>query len=283
MGNRVMLSAAVIAQDCADDIAACVDSLSFADEIVVVDACSEDGTDRVAHAHGARVVRNAWPGFSAQWRRAVDECRGTWVLICASDERATVELASSVRAAIGMTEEEAIPAGGRTAFAGGPNEERDAVIGYTIARRNHFLGVPIHHGRWAHDRPLRLFRRAQVRVDDAPVHEGFHVDGKTGDLDGVLDHFTHPSLDASIRRANLYTTLEAQGRMAGRRVYLVEAFVAAPRTFFNYYLRGGLWRDGVPGILLAATSAIYRSLLYLKTFLFQRDVRDAQKTDAMGS
>lgn len=282
------LSAVVIAQDCEDEIGACLDALAFADEIVLVDGGSVDATARVAREHGARVFVHPWPGFAAQWRYAIERARGRWVLVVASDEVVTPELARSVRRAIAASESGAAlahalgVAGKAEAHAvgesGAPGDDAagDAApqpVGWRVARRNYFLGVPVRHGPWARDHQLRLFRRDRVRVSEARVHEGFEVDGPVADLDGELVHHTHRTLRDSIDRLNRYTSLEAADRVGGRRVRRIEVVSAPVATFFSYWVRGGLWREGMPGFLLAATTAMYRSMRYLKTWLAQNGGR----------
>ena len=268
------LSAVVIAQDDEDTIGACLDALAFADEVVLVDGGSTDETVRVAREHGARVFENPWPGFAAQWRFAISRARGRWVLIVASDEIVTPALAAAVREAVthdgapGGGEGAAPPRAGAVPLPGGARAP-GRPAGYRVARRNHFLGVPVRHGPWARDRQLRLVRRDRVRVSEARVHEGFVVDGPVGDLDGELVHHTHRTLTESLDRMNRYTSLEAADRAGGRRVRRIEVFSAPVATFLAYWVRGGLWREGMPGFLLAATTALYRSMRYLKTYLAQ--------------
>lgn len=247
------LSAVVLTQNVAGMIERCLRALDFVDEIVVVDAGSADGTDRVARELGARVVSNPWPGFAGQRRVGIDAASGEWVFMCDSDEVATPELASEIGAVVS--------AGGD----GGPD-------GYRIRRRNHYMGRWIRNGPWAKDYQLRLFRRRAGRVTDQSVHEGVVVEGDTGTLEAPLLHFTHHTLTDSIARINRYTTLEARDRRARRRIGIVDPLVPPAGVFFNYYVRQGCWRDGTPGFLLSATTAIYKSLLYIKIYLLQRGI-----------
>ena len=243
----------MIAQDAAGVIARCVDSLSFADEIIVVDGGSTDETAELARAHGARVILNPWPGFAAQRRFALVQARYPWVFACDADEEVTPALANAIR--------EAITAGGN-----GP-------AGYRIRRRNQFLGAWVDAGPWVDDWQLRLARRDAVRVTDAAVHEGYAVGGSVGSLEPSLNHYTHPTITESVRRMNVYTSLEAHDRARRRRVRLLDPLVAPAGVFVNYYLIKGCWRAGVRGYLLAATTAMYRSILYIKTRAIQQSAR----------
>jgi glycosyltransferase involved in cell wall biosynthesis len=242
--TRPGVTALVIAQDAAVSIAACVDGLSFADEVVVVDGGSQDDTIAIARAHGARVVENPWPGFAAQRRFALERAGTEWVFGCDSDEVVTQELAAAIRAGVD----------------GAPV----AHIGYRVPRRNRFLGKWIEVGPWADDRQLRLARRDAVRVTDAAVLEGLAVDGSVGDLAPPLHHDTHPTLAESFRRMNDYTSLEAGDRARRRRIGALDPLFPPAGVWFKYYVLRGCWRAGVRGFLLAATTAMYKSVLYVK-------------------
>ncbi len=239
------LSALVIAQDAATLIDRCVASLSFADEIVVVDGGSVDGTPERARARGARVVKNPWPGFAAQRRFALEQARHAWVFACDADEEVTPGLAAAVRRVV--------------------DGDAGTAAGYRVHRRNQFLGAWVDSGPWADDWQLRLARRDAVRVTDAAVHEGYLVDGPVAALAPPLNHYTHPTIAESVRRMNVYTSLEARDRSRRRRVGAADPLLAPAGVFFNYYVVGGCWRAGVRGYLLAATTAMYKSVLYIKT------------------
>jgi glycosyltransferase involved in cell wall biosynthesis len=243
------VSALVIAQDAAAQIDRCLDGLSFADEVVVVDGGSVDATAEMARARGARVVSNPWPGFAAQRRFALQQARHPWVFACDADEEVTPELAAAIRRVV---------------------VEDGSTAGYRVHRRNQFLGAWVDTGPWADDWQLRLARRDAVRVTDAAVHEGYMVDGLVGDLAPPLNHYTHPTIAESVRRMNVYTSLEARDRARRRKVGVLDPLVAPVGVFFNYYVAKGCWRDGVRGYLLAGTTAMYKAVLYIKTRSLQR-------------
>jgi glycosyltransferase involved in cell wall biosynthesis len=245
----------VLAQNSADVLPRCLRSLAFADEVLVVDGGSNDGTAGMAADLGARVIVNPWPGFTAQRRFALEHARHAWVFVCDSDEEASEALGAEIRA-----------------VASG---ERGGAAGYVVRRRNQFLGGWMDVGPWARDRKLRLFRRDAVRVTEASVHEGYVVDGAVADLDGPLHHYAHPSIAESIARLNRYTTLEARDRAGRRRIRALDPLVSPAGVFFKYYVAKGCWRAGVRGYLLAAITAMYKSVLYVK-------IRSLQRTGAAG-
>lgn len=254
MSARASISAIVLTQNNAAIVERCIRSLGFADEIVVVDAESIDDTAAVARALGARVVEHAWPGFAEQRRFALSLARNTWVFMCDSDEEVTTELAREIVAAVAASAEQ----GG-----GAPN-------GFRVRRRNQFLGRWMDVGPWARDTQLRLFERSAVHVADVSVHESYRVDGRVETLAAALNHYAHPTIADSVQRLNRYTTLEARDRASRRRVGALDPLVLPAGAFLNFYAFKGCWRAGVEGFLLAATTAMYRAVLYVKIRSIQR-------------
>jgi glycosyltransferase involved in cell wall biosynthesis len=252
MGSR--LSSVVVAQNEEKNIARCLRSLLFADEIVVVDAFSEDRTAEIAREHGARVVSRVWDGFARQKQYAIDEARCEWILLVDADEEASPALAAEIRSIVEADPD--VPA-----------------AGYRVRRDNYFMGAPMRHGPWRDDTTVRLFRKGRGAVAQRPVHEGIVVSGETPTLQGPLFHYTHQTLSESFLRLNRYTTLEAADRVAKRRVGLFDVVVPPLGVFLRYYIIGGCWRVGTRGFLLSAVTAIYKSVLYAKICLLQTEGR----------
>lgn len=238
------VSALVLTQNNAPIVARCLQSLSFADEVIVVDAHSIDDTARIARSSGARVVEHAWSGFAEQRRFALSLARHPWIFACDSDEEVTPELAREIAAVV-------------DAGAADP-------AGYRVRRRSTFLGRWMDVGPWSRDTQLRLFRRDAVRVAEVAVHESYSVDGRVETLASLLLHYTHASITESVQRLNRYTTLEARDRAGRRRIRALDPLLLPAGTFFQYYVAKGCWRAGVEGFLLAATTAMYRAVLYIK-------------------
>ena len=166
------LSVIVITKNEAAHIEACLKSVAFADESIVVDSGSSDATPTLAASMGARVVRtDDWPGFGAQKNRALALARGDWVLSIDADERVGDELAAEIRAVVQRND------------SAGPT-------GYELNRLSSFCGQWMRHGDWYPDRVLRLFRRGAGRFSDDLVHERLLVDGHCARLNGELLHFT---------------------------------------------------------------------------------------------
>jgi len=247
-----MLSAVVVTQNEERNIERCLRSVQFADEIIVVDALSDDRTPELAQALGARVLSRKWEGFASQKQFAIDQAAGDWVLLIDSDEEVTPELEAEIKRVI--------------------TEGDGGASGYRIPRRNFFLGKRIEHGPWSRDYQLRLFKRDEGMIARRPVHEGVQLaKGIEQTLVNPLNHFTHQSLVDTVKRMNRYTSLEAAERAERRSVGLVDTVLPPAGVFLNYFVAKGGWRDGVHGFLLAATTAMYRSVLYIKIYLMQRD------------
>lgn len=244
-----LLSAVIITRNERKNIERCLRSVRFVDEIVVVDAVSDDGTVDIAASMGARVVSRPWPGFADQKQFAIEQARGDWVLLIDADEEVSDALSVEINEVLA----------GET-----------AMTGYWIRRRNQFLGKWINNGPWADDSHLRLFRKNKGSIARRPVHEGVQVDGELDTLQSPLYHYTHQSLTESFHRLNVYTTLEATERVSRRKIRPLDTLFPPIGVFLSYYFFKGCWKDGVHGFLLASTTAMYRSVLYLKILLLQR-------------
>jgi glycosyltransferase involved in cell wall biosynthesis len=227
------LSVIIICRDEADQIARCLESVRFADEIVVLDSGSTDGTTDVARRHTPHVFHQPWLGFGPQKNAAIDRCTGEWVLAIDCDEHVDPTLADAVR----------------TAIAGASGH-----AGFRVRRRSTLLGRPVRFGDWMRDRPLRLFRRDAGRFSDDAVHERLLLQGSEGLLPGILHHHPFQSLHAMVETMNRYSDLSAD--MPGRTgsppaVALLRAIGAFVR---GYVLKGG-FLDGAAGLLVAVGTA----------------------------
>src|ERR1700730_3751237 len=178
------LSAIIIAKNEARNIGACLDSLAFCDERIVVDGDSDDGTPEIARARGARVARAAWHGFGAQKNFALSLASGDWVLSIDADERVTPALARAIEDAIG----------------------RHGVDGYQMPRRSSFLGREMRHSGWSPDYVLRLFRRGRARFSDDLVHERVICDGQVGRFAEALLHYPVTRLEDAVGRMDRYSS-----------------------------------------------------------------------------
>jgi hypothetical protein len=224
------LSACVIVRDEEERLPACLDSLAFCDELVVVDSGSRDRTREIARAAGARVIENPWPGFAIQRNVALEAASGDWALEIDADERVSPELASEIQR-----------------FLEQPPSEVQMVA---LPMRDLFLGAPLgrssRYPRYRH----RLFRRQAFRHDETrTVHEGLWPDGPTAVLEGELRHLLASSWREALADALAYARLEAAQRPApGLRDAVFGTLVRPSAKFlYRFWLYGG-WRDGGRGL-----------------------------------
>jgi len=250
--NRPPLSAVLITRNAADQLAECLASVAFCDEIVVVDSASEDATAEIARRHGARVIQSVWRGFGPQKQFAVDQARHDWVLCIDADERVSERLRASIL--------DALPAPDARA--------------YRFARCNRFMGRYLRHGEGYPDWSLRLFDRRHARWSDDPVHEKVLVDGSAGTLQGDLLHESAESLEAYLAKQNRYSSLAAEEALAcGERATAAHLLLSPLLRFVKFYfIRLGLL-DGLPGLvhILAGCAASFAK--YAKMLDFQRSGR----------
>jgi glycosyltransferase involved in cell wall biosynthesis len=242
------LSVILITHNEAGNIAACLASVAFADEWIVVDAGSTDATAEIARALGAQVVvASDWPGFGAQKNRALALATGRWVFSIDADERVTPELAASIRRCV----------------AGEPAE-----AGFDLSRLSNFCGQWMRHGDWYPDRVLRLFRREAGRFSDDRVHERLIVEGRIGRLDGELLHHSMPTLESALDKMNRYSSGRAADRVAaGGRGALGSALAHGLWAFLRCYILHRGFLDGRLGFVLAVYVAEGTYYRYLKMSL----------------
>ena len=239
------LSVILITHNEAGNIAECLASVAFADERIVVDGGSTDGTADIARSLGATVVTAAdWPGFGAQKNRALALATGRWVFSIDADERVGPELAASIQRAI----------------AGDPRE-----AGFDLSRLSNFCGQWMRHGDWYPDRVLRLFRRDAGRFSDDQVHERLIVDGRIGRLNGELLHHSMPRLEDALDKMNRYSSGRAADKVAaGARGGLASALSHGVWAFLRCYILHRGFLDGRLGFVLAMYVAEGTYYRYLK-------------------
>lgn len=247
-----MLSVIIIARDEAADIGAALDSVAFADETIVLDSGSSDGTVAIARARGARVELAAdWQGFGVQKNRALALARGDWVLSIDADESVPPELAAEIR---------------RVLAAPG------ATVAWRIPRASSYCGRVLRHGGWWPDHVLRLFRRAGARFSDDRVHERLlPAPGPLGTLSSPLAHRTYASLEEVIDKIDRYSSEgAAQAHARGRRTSIAAAAGHAGWAFIRtWILRAGIL-DGAHGFMLAVSNAEATWYRYAKLWLLQQ-------------
>lgn len=258
--EKLPLSVAIITLNEADNLPACLQSVAFAAQIVVVDSGSNDDTVRIAEDFGCEVFRQPWlGGFGTQKQFALDRCRQPWVLLLDADERVPPESAEAIEAIL--------------------TNPAPAVAGYSFPRKNFFQGRWIRHAGWWPNRIVRLFRKDLGSMTEAPVHEAVTVKGVIEELDVPLEHYTESRLSRLLLKLDRYTTLGADAAFAsGQRASAWSAVFRAALAFFqNYFLRLGIL-DGSQGLTLAATEAVSKFFKYAKVAELCRQADGSERT-----
>jgi glycosyltransferase involved in cell wall biosynthesis len=239
-----MLSVTVITKNEARNIEDCLRSVAWAQEIIVVDQYSTDGTAGMAKGLGARVYQESWKGFAGQKNSALEKATGDWILSLDADERVPLPLRAEIENTM---------------------SRKDAFHGYFIARRNFFSGRWIRHGGWYPDYCLRLFKKRSGRFEERAVHEKVVVEGPAGYLKNPLEHYTYRSVADYLIRMERYSRLAALEIAEAKRPMLWSALTLRPAfTFLNMYLLRGGFLDGKKGLFLAASYAYYTFLKYYR-------------------
>ena len=245
-----MLSVIIITKNEEAHIVECLQSVQFADEIIVLDSGSTDRTCALAKQHGAQVHHSVdWPGFGVQKNRALDLATHEWVLSIDADERVPIALAQEIQQQLLNPRAEA----------------------YTVARLSCFAGRWIRHSGWWPDHLVRLFKREVGRFKDVKVHESVVVQGSVASLAGHLLHYPYDSLETLINKTNHYSSaaalmLHEKGKTIGMLGIAGKAFW----TFVRIYLIRRGFLDGKAGFILAGVAASSSFFRYSKLWLLNR-------------
>jgi (heptosyl)LPS beta-1,4-glucosyltransferase len=246
------LSVTIITKNEAENIGAALQSVAWADEILVVDSCSTDKTTEIARQYTERVEVREWPGYVAQKNYAAAAASNDWILSLDADERVTPELAAEIRHTL---------AGQRV----------DDPRGYRVPRVTWHLGRWIRSTDWYPDLQLRLYDRRAACWQGQYVHESVTVNGATGRLLGELQHYAYRDTSDHLETIDRYSTYAAREMFEHeRKAGVLDLVVHPPLAFVrNYVVRGGI-TDGVPGLIISAMNAYYVFLKFAKLWEIQR-------------
>jgi (heptosyl)LPS beta-1,4-glucosyltransferase len=228
----------LIVRDEAADLRACLETVAWADEIVVVDAGSTDGTVAIAREFTDNVTVEAeWRGFGVQRQRAQARATGDWILMVDADERVSPELRRSIEQAVAA-------------------DEQDVV--YALSRLTYCFGRFVRHGGWYPDWTVRLYPRMRAGYDNALVHEGVRAgpDMRTLRLRGDLLHYTYRDMQHYLSKSAAYAAAWAEERrLRGRKAGLAQGIGHAAASFVKMYVLRAGFLDGRTGLLLALLSS----------------------------
>jgi glycosyltransferase involved in cell wall biosynthesis len=259
--DRMKISATVITFNEEENIAAALESLSWADEIIVVDSESADRTVEIARRYTDRVFIRQWPGYSAQKNFAADQARNDWIFSLDADERVSDELARE----IGLLDLDA----------------ESQVAGLEMPRLTYYLGRWIRHSGWYPDYKLRLYDRKRGRWRGEYVHESLESDGEIRRLGGNLLHYTVRNASEHHLRIDRYTSLAAeQSSSQGKRASVAALFFTPLATFIRSFIVKRGFLDGAQGLAIAFFAAHYTFLKALK--LWEKNTRATGQATGAG-
>ena len=244
MAERSPVSAYVITLNEEANIAACLESLGWVDDLVVVDSASTDRTVEIARRYTDRIFQEEFCGFGRLRNAAVARCRHDWVLSVDADERVSPDLAAEIERELAAPRHAA----------------------YFVPRRSHFLGHWIRHGGWYPDyRQPQLFDRRRFRYRHDLVHEGFECQGSLGYLRGHVVQYPFRTVAQFLQKMDRYSELRARDlAAAGRRFSPLRLVFGPPFTFVRMYVLRQGFRDGLPGLVLSSLYAYYTLLKYVR-------------------
>ncbi len=249
------ITAVIAAHNESANIEACIASVDWAREVIVVENDSIDDTIGRAKSAGATVISPKFTTIGAARNNAIDRAQTPWILVLDADERCTPELAAEARERVRL-----------------PGDN----VAFRVPRRNYFLGKEMRYGGWGNDKPVRLFRR-EIRYNANLVHEHVNVTGGAiGEVRNSLLHHTYISLDQYFEKFDRYSRWWAEQNFAkGRRTTAAAVFFKPPARFFSMYVLRGGFRDGGRGLILACLAAASVMAKYAR--LWERSRKTARR------
>lgn len=244
------ISAIIITQNEERCIEPCLKSLTWVDELIVVDGGSTDATIEIAKKYTSKLYSNPWPGFFEQRQYALSKVTKDWVISLDADEELSVELYNEIQRIL--------------------SSNNCDVNGFKVARLSQYLGKWIYHGEWYPDWQLRLFRRSEAYVEGKFVHESFMVKGETNTLPGHIKHNSYRGVKDHFLRMRLYSTLMAlRIDSEGVKWSLYNALMdPVTRGWKNYITQRG-YLEGYRGIIINVIIVYYRIRTHTQLFSLQ--------------
>jgi len=231
------LSAIVVCFNEADNIGPCLESLRWAEEIVVVDSFSTDKTPEIARQYTDRVLQREFDGYASQRNWALSQTASPWVLMVDADERISPELRQELEHLI---------------------EKPEAPEAYKIRRRNFFAGREIRYCGWQRDWVLRLFKRDKAAYKETRLHESVHVEGRVGRCQAAMVHYPYKNLDEYLQKLRRYADLGGQdAAQAGKHAGFFRLFFHPLGRFLRMYLLQKGFLDGLHGLIICLLAACY--------------------------
>ncbi len=249
MSNRPSLTVVIVAKNEERNIADCIASVSFADEILVLDSGSKDLTVQLAKNAGARVVETDWPGYGPQVARGFSLSTSEWVLSLDADERISPQLRDEILVAIASARHD----------------------GWRLPRISEFCGQFIQHSGWCPDYTLRLGRRVKSGFTDHFLHAHMTVDGSIGHLRQKIIHYSYPNMHDVLEKLDRYSTGHARDmQTSGKKGNVYKAVLHGVFSFLRTYVVRLGFLDGQHGLMLAIYNAEYTYYKYIKLMFLEK-------------
>ncbi|NMB81399.1 MAG: glycosyltransferase family 2 protein [Ignavibacteria bacterium] len=247
------LSVVIIAGNEEKNIRDCLESVKWADEIIVIDSESSDNSRQIAESYTSKIFIKKWEGFVPQRKYSIEKTSYDWVLSIDADERVSDGLKTEIQELL---------------------RSNNKLNGYRIPRQNYFLDKVITSCGWYPDYQMRLFNKNFVKLSDRKVHEGFEVDGKTAQLKNHLIHFTHQNITDTIKKINEYSYLQALEKKDGKRVRAINFILNPIAAFLNHFVGRRGFKDGIYGLMVSIIHSMTNLLTYMKTWELQNKSLD---------
>jgi len=248
--DKIPVSVYVLTSNNRRTIERCLRSLSWAVELVIVDSYSTDGTYEISKQHTEKVFRRKWTGHRDQYQYAADLTTKDWIMFVDADEEVPPELAEEIRKEL----------------AGGAR----GLDGFIAYRSTYYLGRWIRHGGWYPDYEIRLYRRDKGKWEGG-LHAKVTVDGKVGALRNQYHHYTYRGISDQIQTIDQYSRIAAEDLLrSGKKFSLLKLLFHPPFRFIKEYLFKGGFRDGLPGLIIVASTMFYVFIKYAKLWELTR-------------
>ena len=257
--QREKLSVVILTKNEEDIIARCLESVKWADEIIVVDDGSADKTREIAKRYTDKVILHPLNNdFSQQRNLGIDRSSGDWILQMDADERVTDALREKINAIL---------------------DSGSYISAFRFKRLNNFCGKFLNAGGEDSHRPLRLFKKGKAKFSGATIHEQLKVDGKIGEIDAVMEHYNFPNISHYITTQDFYSGIEARALyekigVTPEKKLRKELTFGPVKLFFKIYIKRKGFKDGLHGLVFAVLSAWRRFLIYAKYWELNKDHYD---------
>ncbi len=251
------LSVVVITKNEEKNIARCLESVKWADEIIIIDSNSTDSTIDIARKYTNKILTIEWTGFGNAKREGVSEARFEWILSIDADEVITPLLKEEIIKVVSTQVEK---------------KDNPNISGYYINRKTNFLGKWINHSNWYPDYVLRLFKKDEGNVNTATIHEAVIVDGATAYLKNDMHHFSYPTFELYLEKFNLYTTMGAEKAFQEKKKPNIADITVRPlASFLKHYIIKQGFRDGYEGFIISIFSSLSVFVKQIKLFQIYRE------------